>query len=397
MGAARPRRRPSMRRHRRWRRAAFHRVSTIPLSGGVSPRWVLPTASARRPYAARARKQRERFQLPPLPTTAVGAFPQTAELRALRETYRQGGLRHLDYLEDLRAHLKFAIERQLAYGLDVLVHGAAERDDGVEYFAELLWGCAISERGWVQTEGARCVKPPLIYGDVSAPEPMTVGWAQYAQGLTDKPVKGMLTGPVTMLQGAFVRDDQPRATTALQIALALRDEVKALEAAGIGMIQIDEPALCAGLPLRAEDRADYVSWAVYAFRVCASGAADETQIHTHLRDPDAGDVLCAIAEFDADVMSIETLCSSAERLDACPSFDYPNEIGAGIYDLRAPRVPSAIEMHGRIACALGRIPAERLWVNPGCGLKTREWAQVDLALPRMVEAAQLARAACCAS
>ncbi|WJF90965.1 5-methyltetrahydropteroyltriglutamate--homocysteine S-methyltransferase [Paraburkholderia bonniea] len=344
-------------------------------------------------YAQRAQVQRERFALPLLPTTTIGSFPQTAEIRAARAAYKQGGLSHLDYLEAMRGHIRQAIDKQLSYGLDVLVHGEAERNDMVEYFGELLWGYAITANGWVQSYGSRCVKPPLIYGDVYLPEPMTVGWATYAQSLTDKPVKGMLTGPVTMLQWSFVRDDQPRSQTALQIALALRQETQALEAAHIGMIQIDEPALREGLPLKARERAAYLRWAVQAFRVAASGVKDETQIHTHMCYSEFGDILPSIAALDADVISIETTRSNMELLDAFETFEYPNEIGPGVYDIHSPRVPTADEMAALIGLALERIPAQRLWVNPDCGLKTRDWQQVDPALVAMVEAAKKARAA----
>lgn len=291
----------------------------------------------------------------------------------------------------MREQIRIAIDKQAQYGLDVFVHGEAERNDMVEYFGELLWGFAITANGWVQSYGSRCVKPPLIYGDVFLPEPMTVGWARYAQSLTDKPVKGMLTGPVTMLQWSFVRDDQPRAVTALQIALALRQETVDLERAGIGMIQIDEPALREGLPLRARDRAAYLDWAVQAFRVASSAVADDTQIHTHMCYSEFGDILPSIAALDADVISIETTRSNMELLDAFESFAYPNEIGPGVYDIHSPRVPGRDEMVALIERALERIPAERLWVNPDCGLKTRDWSEVDAALTAMVAAARIAR------
>jgi 5-methyltetrahydropteroyltriglutamate--homocysteine methyltransferase len=350
-------------------------------------------ATRRSSYEARAVAQRARFDLPLLPTTTIGSFPQTAAIRAARAAHKQGKLSHLDYLEAMREQVRFAIDRQLDYGLDVLVHGEAERNDMVEYFGELLWGFAITENGWVQSYGSRCVKPPLIYGDVYMPEPMTVGWATYAQSLTDKPVKGMLTGPVTMLQWSFVRDDQPRSQTALQIALALRQETLALEAAQIGMIQIDEPALREGLPLKAHERAGYLEWAVRAFRIAASGVADETQIHTHMCYSEFGDILPSIAALDADVISIETTRSNMELLGAFETFEYRNEIGPGVYDIHSPRVPTSDEMAALIGLALQRIPAERLWVNPDCGLKTRDWHQVDPALTAMVEAAKKTRAA----
>jgi 5-methyltetrahydropteroyltriglutamate--homocysteine methyltransferase len=354
----------------------------------------LTDAEARRAadYPRRAAVQRERFMLPLLPTTTIGSFPQTTAIRSARAAYKQGKLSHLDYLEAMRAEIRSAMDKQQALGLDVLVHGEAERNDMVEYFGELLWGFAITENGWVQSYGSRCVKPPLIYGDVYMPEPMTVGWTTYAQSLTDKPVKGMLTGPVTMLQWSFVRDDQPRSVTALQIGLALRAEVAALESAGIGMIQIDEPALREGLPLRAGERDAYLDWAVRAFKVASCGVANETQIHTHMCYSEFGDILPSIAALDADVISIETTRSNMELLDAFETFDYPNEIGPGIYDIHSPRVPGRQEMLDLIRAALRRIPAQRLWVNPDCGLKTRDWAQVDAALAGMVAAAREARA-----
>jgi 5-methyltetrahydropteroyltriglutamate--homocysteine methyltransferase len=342
-------------------------------------------------YPARAALQRARFQLPLLPTTTVGSFPQTDEIRTARTAFAAGALDHLGYLEAMRDQVKVAIDKQLAYGLDVLVHGEAERSDMVEYFSEQLWGFALTRAGWVQHDGAQCVKPALIYGDVYLPEPITVGWAQYAQSLTDKPVKGMLTGPVTMLQGSFVRDDQPRAVTALQIALALRQETIDLEKAGIGMIQIDEPALRDGMPLKARERAAYLEWAVRAFRVASSGVGAATQIHTHMCHAAFGDILPTIAALDADVISIETSRANQGLLDAFDGFAYPNEIGPGVYDIHAPRVPGVDEIAGALTRALERIPAERLWVNPDCGLRAREWAQVDAALTAMVAAARRVR------
>lgn len=354
----------------------------------------LTDAHARRqaPYAQRACAQRERFDLPLLPTTTIGSFPQTGEIRQARAEFKRGALSHLDYLEAMRAQIRLAIAKQEAYGLDVLVHGEAERNDMVEYFGELLWGYAFTENGWVQSYGSRCVKPPLIFGDVYMPEPMTVNWSAYAQSLTSKPVKGMLTGPVTMLQWSFVRDDQPRETTALQIALALRDEVKALESAGIGMIQIDEPAFREGLPLKKADWPAYLDWAVRAFRVASSGVRNDTQIHTHMCYSEFGDILPSIAALDADVISIETTRSAMELLSAFETFAYPNEIGPGVYDIHSPRVPNAEEMKALLRLALQRIPASQLWVNPDCGLKTRDWKEVDLALANMVAAAQGVRA-----
>ncbi|VVD85980.1 5-methyltetrahydropteroyltriglutamate--homocysteine S-methyltransferase [Pandoraea anhela] len=354
----------------------------------------LTEADARRAsaYPARARAQRAWLKLPPLPTTTIGSFPQTAAIRAARAEFRRHAMSHLDYLETMRAQIRLAIEKQEAYGLDVLVHGEAERNDMVEYFGELLWGFVITANGWVQSYGSRCVKPPVIYGDVYLPEPMTVAWSAYAQQLTDKPVKGMLTGPVTMLQWSFVRDDQPREQTALQIALALREEVAALEKAGVRVIQIDEPALREGLPLRERDWPSYLEWAVRAFRVCSSGVADDTQIHTHMCYSEFHDILPSIAALDADVISIETTRSDMELLDAFEAFEYPNDIGPGVYDIHSPRVPSQAEMERLIEAALVRIPSERLWINPDCGLKTRDWTQVDGALTHMVAAANAVRA-----
>ncbi|MDN4573098.1 5-methyltetrahydropteroyltriglutamate--homocysteine S-methyltransferase [Pandoraea cepalis] len=353
----------------------------------------LTEADARRAseYPVRASAQRAWLKLPALPTTTIGSFPQTAAIRTARADFKRRAMSHLDYLETMRAQIRLAIEKQEAYGLDVLVHGEAERNDMVEYFGDLLWGFMITEHGWVQSYGSRCVKPPVIYGDVYLPEPMTVTWSAYAQQLTDKPVKGMLTGPVTMLQWSFVRDDQPRELTALQIALALREEVAALEKAGVRVIQIDEPALREGLPLREGDWPSYLAWAVRAFRVCSSGVADDTQIHTHMCYSEFHDILPSIAALDADVISIETTRSDMELLDAFEAFEYPNEIGPGVYDIHSPRVPSQAEMEHLIEAALARIPAERLWVNPDCGLKTRDWAQVDGALVNMAAAARAVR------
>ena len=384
-------------------RAAFVADATAQAARRTSPRIhnsvvqkrlaALTEADARRAsdYPARARAQRAWLKLPALPTTTIGSFPQTAAIRAARADFKRRAISHLDYLETMRAQIRLAIEKQEAYGLDVLVHGEAERNDMVEYFGDLLWGFMITEHGWVQSYGSRCVKPPVIYGDVYLPEPMTVTWSAYAQQLTAKPVKGMLTGPVTMLQWSFVRDDQPRELTALQIALALREEVAALEKAGVRVIQIDEPALREGLPLRERDWPSYLGWAVRAFRVCSSGVADDTQIHTHMCYSEFHDILPSIAALDADVISIETTRSDMELLDAFEAFEYPNEIGPGVYDIHSPRVPSQAEMERLIEAALARIPADRLWINPDCGLKTRDWAQVDGALTHMVAAAKAVR------
>lgn len=343
-------------------------------------------------FAQRIVRQQAKLQLPAFPTTTIGSFSQTAAIRQARAAYKRGEIGHLDYLMKMRAEIRVAVEKQEQLGLDVLVHGEAERNDMVEYFGEQLWGYAFTANGWVQSYGSRCVKPPLIYGDVYRPEPMTVGWSQYAQSLTEKPMKGMLTGPVTMLQWSFVRDDQPRETTALQIALALREEVCDLEKAGIGMIQIDEPAFREGLPLKARDWRHYLDWAVRAFKVSACGVADQTQIHTHMCYSEFNDILPWIAAMDADVITIETSRSDMELLDAFGQFAYPNDIGPGVYDIHSPRIPHVAEMERLLRKAREVIPDARLWVNPDCGLKTRGWPETCEALGNMVQAARNLRA-----
>ncbi|SMG56209.1 5-methyltetrahydropteroyltriglutamate--homocysteine S-methyltransferase [Paraburkholderia susongensis] len=348
-------------------------------------------AERRSPFAERNRVQRAALDLPLLPTTTIGSFPQTAAIREARAAYRRGEMRALDYLQRMRAEIEFAVRKQEALGLDVLVHGEAERNDMVEYFGEQLWGYAFTENGWVPSYGSRCVKPPVIYGDIYRPEPITVETARYAQALTQRPMKGMLTGPVTMLQWSFVRDDQPRSTTALQLALAIRDEVVDLEKAGIGIIQIDEPAFREGLPLRRKDWADYLEWATRAFRISASGVADQTQIHTHMCYSEFNDILPSIAAMDADVITIETSRSAMELLDGFGAFAYPNEIGPGVYDIHSPRVPGTDAMLRLLERACEVIPAARLWVNPDCGLKTRGWPETEAALSNMVRAAKVLR------
>ena len=343
-------------------------------------------------FTERIAEQREALKLPALPTTTIGSFPQTPEIRSARAAYKRRELGALDYLQRIRAEIETAVRRQEALGLDVLVHGEAERNDMVEYFGENLWGYAFTANGWVQSYGSRCVKPPIIYGDVYRPEPITVETACYAQSLTSKPVKGMLTGPITMLQWSFVRDDQPRSETALQIALALRDEVADLERAGIRVIQIDEPALREGLPLKKRDSPAYLEWAVRAFRVCAAVVHNRTQIHTHMCYSEFGDILEAIAALDADVLTIETSRSNMELLDAFGAFEYPNEIGPGVYDIHSPRVASRAEMLALLRRAAAVIPPARLWVNPDCGLKTRAWPEAEAALRNMVAAARELRA-----
>ncbi len=345
----------------------------------------------RSPYAERRPLQRARLELPRFPATTIGSFPQTPEIRKARRDYRAGELSREHYVEAMRAEIARVVRKQEEYGLDLLVHGEPERNDMVEYFGEQLEGFAFTRFGWVQSYGSRCVKPPILYGDVLRPAPMTVEWITYAQSLTDRPVKGMLTGPVTMLNWSFVRDDRPRAEICAQIALALRDEVLDLEAAGIRAIQIDEAALREGLPLRRSRWRQYLEWAVRAFRLTASGVRDETQIHTHMCYSEFNDILPAIAEMDADVITIETSRSRMELLDAFERFEYPNEIGPGVYDIHSPNIPAVEEMVRLIELAARRIPAERLWVNPDCGLKTRSWEEVEPALRNMVEAARRLR------
>ncbi|MBV4369093.1 5-methyltetrahydropteroyltriglutamate--homocysteine S-methyltransferase [Erwinia phyllosphaerae] len=342
-------------------------------------------------YRVRAEAQRQRFQLPAWPTTTIGSFPQTTEIRGLRLDFRQGRLDSSNYRTGIAGHIKQAIVEQERLGLDVLVHGEAERNDMVEYFGENLDGFAFTQNGWVQSYGSRCVKPPVIIGDVSRPQPITVEWAKYAQSLTDKPVKGMLTGPVTILCWSFPREDVSRETIAKQIALALRDEVEDLEKAGIGIIQIDEPALREGLPLRQSDWADYLQWAVEAFRLNAAVARDDTQIHTHMCYCEFNDIMDSIAALDADVITIETSRSDMELLESFEDFDYPNEIGPGVYDIHSPNVPSVEWIEALLLKAAKRIPVERLWVNPDCGLKTRGWTETRQALANMVEAARQLR------
>ncbi len=343
------------------------------------------------PFHERRRAQKERFALPLFPTTTIGSFPQTERIRKIRADFRKRRIGFLGYLEAMRSEIRLAVEKQEALGLDVLVHGEPERNDMVEYFGEHLLGYAFTENGWVQSYGSRCVKPPLIYGDVLRMGAITVEWSQYAQSLTEKPMKGMLTGPVTLLQWSFVRDDQPRSLTALQLALAIREEVLDLEKAGIGMIQIDEPAIREGLPLKKSEWKAYLEWAVRAFRIAASGVKDETQIHTHMCYSEFNDILPAIAELDADVITIETSRSGMDLLEGFGRFEYPNEIGPGVYDIHSPRIPETGEMVRLLEKACSVIDPDKLWVNPDCGLKTRDWQEVEAALGRMVEAAKKLR------
>ena len=353
---------------------------------------LVPGASNRgSPFAVRDAAQAGRFGLPAFPTTTIGSFPQTQAVREARAKHKSGKLSDADYEAFLEAETENCVRFQEAVDLDVLVHGEFERNDMVEYFGEQLDGFAFTKNGWVQSYGSRCVKPPVIFGDVSRPAPMTVRWSRYAQSLTKRPMKGMLTGPVTVLQWSFVRDDQPRAATCRQIALALRDEVQDLEAAGIGIIQIDEPALREGLPLRRSAWKSYLDWAVDCFRISASGVKDETQIHTHMCYSEFNDIIEAVAAMDADVISIETSRSRMELLDAFVKFRYPNGIGPGVYDIHSPRVPDEREMVELLHKARGVIPAAQLWVNPDCGLKTRGWPETRAALEAMVAAAKALR------
>jgi len=343
------------------------------------------------PFPDRRLEQQAILQLPPLPTTTIGSFPQTGELRRQRARMRKGEIRAEEYDGYLRKEVAYAIGEQEKLGLDVLVHGEAERNDMVEYFGELIDGFAFTANGWVQSYGSRCVKPPVLYGDIARRGPMTVDWWKFAQSLTPRPMKGMLTGPVTILQWSFVRDDQPRRDTCWQLALAIREETLDLEAAGCRVIQIDEPALREGLPLRKADAAGYLQWAVDSFRLASAGVKNSTQIHTHMCYAEFNDIVDAIAAMDADVISVESTRSQMELLSAFVGNRYRNEIGPGVYDIHSPRVPSAEEMTALLEKALRAIPADRLWVNPDCGLKTRQWKEVSAALRNMVAAAYAVR------
>jgi 5-methyltetrahydropteroyltriglutamate--homocysteine methyltransferase len=343
------------------------------------------------PYEQRSLVQRRMLQLPLFPTTTIGSFPQTAEIRAVRQQYRKGELSLQEYEEAMRANIRHVVARQEELGLDVLVHGEAERNDMVEYFGEQLSGYVFSRFGWVQSYGSRCVKPPILYGDIERPAPMTVKWITYAASLTGKPVKGMLTGPVTMLNWSFVRDDQPREDTCRQLAAAIRDEVLDLEKAGVGIIQIDEAALREGMPLRRPEWAEYLRWAVESFRLAANGVEARTQVHTHMCYSQFNDIIESIAAMDADVITIETSRSDMGLLDVFEHFSYPNEIGPGVYDIHSPNVPDVESMVELLCKAARRIPPQRLWVNPDCGLKTRAWPETVAALENMVEAARRLR------
>lgn len=345
------------------------------------------------PFAVRKQKQSAVFNLPLYPTTTIGSFPQTSEVRSWRSKWKKGEMSAVEYENLLRGEIAASIRWQEEIGIDVLVHGEFERNDMAEYFGEQLSGFAFSQNGWVQSYGSRCVKPPIIYGDVERPGPMTVEWSAYAQSLTDKPVKGMLTGPVTILQWSFVRNDQSRSETCKQIALAIRDEVKDLEIAGIQIIQIDEPAIREGLPLKNAKKQQYLDWAIGCFRIAAGGAEDTTQIHTHMCYSEFEDMMEEIAVMDADVITMECSRSQMELLNVFSDFHYPNEIGPGVYDIHSPRVPDEQEMIALLEKAKAFIDPNQLWVNPDCGLKTRRWSEVKPAIEKMVHAAHRMRVA----
>ncbi|MBK1880959.1 5-methyltetrahydropteroyltriglutamate--homocysteine S-methyltransferase [Luteolibacter pohnpeiensis] len=340
------------------------------------------------PFANRQSLQHEKLKLPLYPTTTIGSFPQTKDIRSARAKWKKGIMSNAEYDAFLKKETEHCVQFQNRIGIDMPVHGEFERNDMVEYFGEQLEGFLFTENGWVQSYGSRCVKPPIIYGDVSRPNPMTIYWSKFAQTLTQRPMKGMLTGPVTILQWSFARNDQPRDVTARQIALAIRDEVIDLEKIGIAAIQIDEPAFREGLPLREEDWPTYLAWAVDAFRLCSSGVRDDTQIHTHMCYSEFNDIIEAIAAMDADVITIETSRSNMELLDAFVDFDYPNEIGPGVYDIHSPRVPTTEEMEKLMEKAEAVLQRRNLWVNPDCGLKTRSWEEVEPSLINMVDAAR---------
>ena len=344
-------------------------------------------------FDERQKLQQKHFNLPLFPTTTIGSFPQTKDVRQARAKHKKGQLTDDAYNTYLKDQVKSSVEFQEEIGIDVLVHGEFERNDMVEYFGEQLEGFTFTQYGWVQSYGSRCVKPPIIFGDVSRPTPMTVEWSSYAQELTSLPMKGMLTGPVTILQWSFVRDDQQRKDTTFQIALAIRDEVVDLEAAGIEMIQIDEAALREGLPIRKADWDEYLTWSVDAFRLSTAGVNDQTQIHTHMCYSEFNDIIEAIARMDADVISIETSRSNMELLDAFVNFNYPNEVGPGVYDIHSPRVPSKENMSDLIKKVTELLPIRNIWVNPDCGLKTRGWPEVKDALVNMVSSAKELREA----
>jgi 5-methyltetrahydropteroyltriglutamate--homocysteine methyltransferase len=342
-------------------------------------------------FSIRRSLQQKKLNLPLFPTTTIGSFPQTSEVRAARVALKAGSISQVEYENKMKADIKDAISFQEEIQMDVLVHGEFERTDMVEYFAQKLKGFIVSEYGWVQSYGSRCVRPPIIFGDIYRDKPMTVEWSTFAQSLTKKPMKGMLTGPVTILKWSFVRDDQPLETTCKQLALALRDEVVDLESAGLAIVQIDEPALREGMPLKKKDWNHYLDWAVKCFRLSASGVKDETQIHTHMCYSEFNEIIKSIAAMDADVISIEASRSNMELLQTFKEFSYPNDIGPGVYDIHSPRIPNESEMEELMVNALKYIPKEKLWVNPDCGLKTRKWEEVKPALKAMIECARALR------
>ena len=348
-------------------------------------------ASRGMPFEERIKLQHENLKYPILPTTTIGSFPQTPEVRKLRRDYKNGVISQEEYEAQIKKWIDELVELQEKLDIDVLVHGEYERNDMVEYFGEQLEGVAFSQNGWVQSYGSRCVKPPLIFGDVSRPKDMTVKWITYAQSKTDRPMKGMLTGPVTMLNWSFVRDDQPRSVTGYQMALAIRDEVNALESAGIKVIQVDEAALREGYPLREEKKAEYEEWAIRGFRITTSGVKPETQIHTHMCYSEFGDIMDAIEAMDADVISIENARSDNSLLKIFKERGYKGEIGPGVYDIHSPRVPSVEEITEQIEQLLEVLPAEKLWINPDCGLKTRKWPETTPSLENMVKATKIIR------
>ncbi|MCF8302192.1 MAG: 5-methyltetrahydropteroyltriglutamate--homocysteine S-methyltransferase, partial [Bacteroidales bacterium] len=367
----------------------IHRDSVKKRMESITPEMMQRDAE----FQDRQKKQSEMLNLPEFPTTTIGSFPQTKDIRQLRRQYKRHEISAGEYENSLKKKTEEVIRKQEEAGLDVLVHGEFERNDMVEYFGEQLEGFAFTKNGWVQSYGSRGVKPPVIYGDVERTEPMTVKWSSYAQSLTDRKVKGMLTGPVTILQWSFVRNDQPRPETTNQIALAIRDEVVDLEKAGIKLIQIDEPAFREGLPLRRKNWKDYLTWAVNAFKLASSGVKNDTQIHTHMCYSEFNNIIENIAELDADVITIEASRSQMELLDAFGDFKYPNEIGPGVYDIHSPRIPSSGEMEDLLQKATKVIPPRNLWVNPDCGLKTRKWDETWASLENMVEAAKKLRKA----
>jgi 5-methyltetrahydropteroyltriglutamate--homocysteine methyltransferase len=371
--------------------AAARKTSPRIHNKAVQERWSKVSADMlkrKHPFAQRIEAQRKALNLPLFPTTTIGSFPQTPDIRGARADFKAKKINEAQYNDFLKKEIANCVKIQEEIGIDVFVHGEAERNDMVEYFGEQLKGYTFSKFGWVQSYGSRCVKPPIIFGDVSRPHPMTVDWSVYAQSLTKKPMKGMLTGPVTILQWSFVRDDQPRSVTAGQLALALRDEVLDLEKAGIKVIQIDEPAVREGLPLRRKDWKAYLRWAVDAFRLSAAGVKDETQIHTHMCYAEFNDIIEAVAEMDADVISIETSRSQMELLGAFEKFKYPNEIGPGVYDIHSPRVVPQSEMEALLKKAVAVLKPEQIWVNPDCGLKTRKWEETKVCLKNLVGAAK---------